>query len=251
VDRPLLRPVVDSVLRTALAASHLGGVPPDRLTQLIADAVPMDVRAGSTLRSEGEVGPHLELVVSGLVRMYLAGSDGRTLTVRYCRGGALMGAVSLFTPGYIMPGSMQALIDTRLLVFRPGTVVALAATDHDVSHAFLLELADRVVSFVAEIQDGAFATVRQRISRHLLDLASQHQRGPKLVAPITQQDLADAAGTVREMVVRVLRQLRAEGTVETGRHGIVILAPDRLLAEIGTRSSTGTKVADTGPMFDG
>jgi CRP/FNR family transcriptional regulator, cyclic AMP receptor protein len=251
MDRPLLRPVVDSGLGAALAASHLGGIASDRLIQLIADAVQVDVRAGSTLRREGELGPHLELVVSGLVRIYLAGPDGRTLTVRYCRVGALMGAVSLFTPGYIMPGSMQALIDTRLLVFRPGAVAALAATDHDVSRAFLLELGDRVVSFVAEIQDRAFATVRQRIARHLLDLASQHQRGPDLVAPISQQDLADAAGTVREMVVRVLRQLRAEGTVKTGRHGIVILAPDRLLAETGARSSSGTKVADAGPTIEG
>ena len=111
---------------------------------------------------------------------------------------------------------------------------------------FLLELSDRIVSFVAEIQDRAFATVRQRISRHLLDLASQHQRGPELVAPISQQDLADSAGTVREMVVRVLRQLRAEGTVVTRRHGIVILAPDRLLTGMVHAPPTGTKVADAG-----
>ena len=248
---PPLRSVTDRLLDAALTASHLGGIPADRLAQLIDDAVTIDVRAGSTLRRQGEVGPHLELVVSGLVRMFLAGPDGRTLTVRYCRGGALMGAVSLFTPGYAMPGSMQALVDTRLLVLRPETVTALVASDHEVSRAFLLELSERVVAFVAEIHHRAFATVRQRISRHLLDLASQHQRGAGLVAPISQQDLADAAGTVREMVVRVLRQLRAEGTVATTRRGIVILAPDRLLPVMVITSVTGTNVADGGSTMDG
>jgi CRP/FNR family transcriptional regulator, cyclic AMP receptor protein len=232
VDRPPPRLAGDGLLGAALAVSHLGGVAPGRLSELLADSTAVDVHAGSTLRREGDPGPHLELVLSGMVRMYLAGPDGRTLTVRYCRGGALMGAVSLFTPGYVMPGSMQALVDTRLLVFRPDAVMRLAAADPGVSRAFLLELGDRVVSFVAEIRDGAFATVRQRVARHLLDIASQYQRGPSLIAPISQQGLADAAGTVREVVVRVLRQLRAEGIVATSRQGITILAPDRLLAEI-------------------
>jgi CRP/FNR family transcriptional regulator, cyclic AMP receptor protein len=69
------------------------------------------------------------------------------------------------------------------------------------------------------------------VARHLLDLAAQHQRGPDLVAHVSQQELADAVGTVREVVVRTLRELRQEGLLETGRAGIRILAPERLLAE--------------------
>jgi hypothetical protein len=37
----------------------------------------------------------------------------------------------------------------------------------------------RVLSFVAELSGNAFATVRQRVARHLLDLASERQRGPE------------------------------------------------------------------------
>jgi CRP/FNR family transcriptional regulator, cyclic AMP receptor protein len=32
-----------------------------------------------------------------------------------------------------------------------------------------------VLSFIAEIPSGAFASVRQRVARHLLDLASETQ----------------------------------------------------------------------------
>jgi CRP/FNR family transcriptional regulator len=52
-----------------------------------------------------------------------------------------------------------------------------------------------------------------------------------LVARISQQELADAVGTVREVVVRTLRELRREGLVATGRSGITITSPERLLAE--------------------
>ena len=62
-------------------------------------------------------------------------------------------------------------------------------------------------------------------------------------APIVGHKLADAAGTVREVVVRTLRELRRDKMIETGRHGIRIDAPEDLLAEAypgpGSRWNTG------------
>ena len=107
-----------------------------------------------------------------------------------------------------------------------------------VAQALLSETSERVLSFVAEISGNAFATVRQRLARHLLDLASERRRGPELVARLTQQELADAVGTAREVVVRVLRELRAEGVVETGRHGITIRDPEALFGS--TRWNEGS-----------
>jgi CRP/FNR family transcriptional regulator len=52
---------------------------------------------------------------------------------------------------------------------------------------------------------------------------------PEIVVPVTQQELADAVGTAREVVVRVLRELRRDGVVRTERGYIVILDPARLV----------------------
>jgi CRP/FNR family cyclic AMP-dependent transcriptional regulator len=76
----------------------------------------------------------------------------------------------------------------------------------------------------------------QRVARHLLDLAAEG--GPELVAPVSQQQLADAVGTVREVVVRVLRDLRRAGVIRTGRDRIVIVDPARLSAEQDWNSSS-------------
>ena len=74
--------------------------------------------------------------------------------------------------------------------------------------------------------------MRQRVSRQLLDLASTDQDGGdpsgELAVRITQQDLADAVGTVREVVVRTLRQIRDTGAVRTERDRIVVLDPVQL-----------------------
>ncbi len=222
----------DPLLQAALAASHLGGLAPGIVSELLVGASRLTVTAGSTLRRAGDPGAHVELVVDGLVRIYMAAPDGRTLTVRYCRQGSLMGVVSVFRSSYAMLGSIQALVDLDVLVMRAAGVRQLADRELAVARCLLDELSDRVASFSAEIPGTAFATVRQRIARHLMDLASEHQRGPELLAPVSQQELADAVGTVREVVVRTLRDMRTEGLVETGRAGIRLCEPARLYAEV-------------------
>ena len=215
---------------TAIRRSNLGNLPADVIRALTAGAETMRIPAGSTIHREGETQPHLELVLRGLVRAYVSSVDGRTFTVRYCRPGALIGVATLYAPALSTAFAIQAVTDAEILRLRPRLVVQYADRDPRVARALLRETSDRVLSFVSELAGTAFATVRQRIGRHLLDLASERQRGAELVAEVTQQQLADAVGTVREVVVRELRELREEGVVATGRHGITILDAERLLA---------------------
>jgi CRP/FNR family cyclic AMP-dependent transcriptional regulator len=234
-DRALLADVGD-----VIEASHLRSLPRETILQIVAEGSRLCVPAGSTIHWEGDSSAHLELVVSGLVRVYVRAPDGRTMTVRYCRTGALIGAVSLFATPFSLPATIQAVTDTDVLVLRSAMIRGAADRDVRVARALLDELTERVLSFIAEIPGSAFTTVRQRVARHLLDLATEGQTGAELVAAIGQQDLADAVGTVREVVVRTLRELRAESLVRTGRAGIVILDADRLSVE-ASPGGAGTK----------
>jgi CRP-like cAMP-binding protein len=110
-----------------------------------------------------------------------------------------------------------------------------------VAQAFLRELSARVLGFLAEIPGSAFTSVRQRVARHLLDLADgANDDGGQSTLPAawpgarelavrtTQQELAEAVGSVREVVVRILRDLREAGVVRTERDRIVVVDPGRL-----------------------
>jgi CRP/FNR family cyclic AMP-dependent transcriptional regulator len=218
---------MDADVRAALAASNLRSLPVEIIDRLALEASRLRIPAGSIIHREGDRAAHVELVVSGLLRVYVIAPDGRTMTVRYCRAGALLGVVSLYAPSFRLPAAIQSITDAELLSFRPGVVQRAADRDPRVAHALLEELSERVVAFIGEIGGSAFASVRQRVARHLLDLAADGS----LVITISQQDLADAVGSVREVVVRALRELRQAGIVETGRDGIVLLDPERLVAE--------------------
>lgn len=235
-------PRLDDATHAAIAASHLGALPPDVVARLLTGASTLRIPGRSTIADVAADFAHVDLVVAGVVRVQVLAPDGRAMTVRYCRAGALLGVATLYAD-VERPFSIQALTDAELLRLRPSTVRQWANRDPRVARALLAETSERVLSFIAEFSGHAFANVRQRIARHLLDLASDDEHPDELVARISQQELADAVGTAREVVVRALRELRAEGAIETGRHGIVIRDAARL-SSIGQRP--GTKVPDAG-----
>jgi CRP/FNR family transcriptional regulator len=229
---------VDDGLRAALAASSLACLPVPATQRLLTRARLVRIPAGSVTHQEGETAEHLELVVDGLVRAYVTAPDGRTLTMRYCRPGALIGVVSMYATGFHMPAGIQAVVDAGVLRLSPDVVHLAAAEDPRVADALLRELADRALSYIHEITGSAFTSVRQRVARHLLDLAAQEMRisgdaQPVLTVPVTQRQLADSVGTVREVVVRVLRDLRAAGVVRTHADHIDVVDPIRLSHEQG------------------
>ena len=221
----------DPAVAKALSQSHFRDLPADLIDALLDGATRFRAPAASVVREVGEPGPYLELLVDGFLRVLVRAPDGRSLTVRYLRRGELSGVVSLYTPDYALAATIQALVDSDLIHFNADVAIGLAERDLRVAHAMIAELSERVVNFVSEIPGSAFSTVRQRIARHLLDLASEQRQGDRLVARVNQQALADAVGSVREVVVRVLHDLRSEGVIRTSRDGIEILTPEVLINE--------------------
>lgn len=236
----------DTGIARAIADSHLHAIPAHVLEELLAGSSLATVNAGSVIHHEGDATVHFELVVSGLAKIFVTAPDGKTATVRYCRSGSLIGVVSLFSDEFTMPATVLALTEMKLVQFSPAVVRQTTARDSRVAVALIRELSDRVLHFIAEIPGAAFTSVRQRVARHLLDLAGpgrssgqlasspagagSHEAGNRqFVVTTSQRELADAVGSAREVVVRILRELRESGTVRTERDRIVILEPERLI----------------------
>lgn len=220
---------IDADVVAALERCHLGGLPAETRARLIEDAADVIVPGGTVLHAEGG-SPSVHIVIRGLVRVVVSSSDGRQATIRYARRGDMLGPAGLFATRPSVVATI-ALHETRVVMLRPGIVRDLARTDVEVAAALLVELSNRVIEYHTELLGSAFAGLRQKVARHLLDIAAVDAVGEPLVARISQAGLADAVGTSREVVVRILRDLRAAGLVETGRDGIVIVAPERLHGE--------------------
>jgi CRP/FNR family transcriptional regulator len=130
--------------------------------------------------------------------------------------------------------SVQAMTSGSVAAVRVEALRSMLASDPRVTRVCAEELTRHLYLALDDLSEQAFLSVRQCLIRHLLDLATLGT-GPQLVVRATQQELADAVGTVREVVTRTLRGLRKDGLLETSRDEIILLDPVALHEELADR----------------
>jgi CRP-like cAMP-binding protein len=106
-----------------------------------------------------------------------------------------------------------------------------AERDARVAVALLTELGRIAELSMQHMATRALASMRQRVIGQLLDGAT-YADGVDPIAHVTQQQLADGAGSAREVVARVLHSLREEQLVVTRLGSVVLLEVERLRAEL-------------------
>lgn len=187
--------------------------------------------AGSVSAPEPDA-PWAAVVLSGVVRQFLPTGDGRQLTVGYAKRGDLVGGLALGRPWVMV--AIEAVEPAELVHIDVARLERSARLRPDVSMALVAELTDRLQHVYRVLAGTAFATVRARVARDLLERAEKSDtrlHGAHL--RVTQQALADATGSVREVVARALRELRLRGVIETDPSGITILEVDALVRAAG------------------
>ena len=85
-----------------------------------------------------------------------------------------------------------------------------------------LHLREVVRSFAAH----AAGNLRQRLAREIMLLADL-EADDEFVS-VTEQQLADGVGSIRESIGRSIGDLRRDGSIATTRHGLLILDKERL-----------------------
>ena len=82
----------------------------------------------------------------------------------------------------------------------------------------------------ALVVDAYYTSAERRVLRRLADLVDTYgpaAAGP-VVVPVTQEQLAELAGTSRATVNHVLREEQARGTVDLGRGRTTVRDPAEL-----------------------
>jgi CRP/FNR family cyclic AMP-dependent transcriptional regulator len=224
----------------SMPGTFLAALPPFARERLVAEAVLLEAPAGAVIFSASQAVDRTGIVLRGMARTHLSSGDGRRLSVRFARPGAMIGSLTDVRSAL----SVQAVAACSVLELSPATLRELMVEDGRVGLALVAEIARRLQDAYATLASNTFGSMRERVARQMLDMATAASHTTYLVAPVTQQGLADCVGTVREVVARVLRDFRAEGLIATADGCIKILDPDALAAIIGRSRSVGWSTVD-------
>ncbi len=166
----------------------------------------------------------IAVVRTGVVRIFVTTSLGRQLTTGYARPGDLIGLAPALAESD--EWKAEAITDATLAVLTVDKLRALAQNP-ELLWAIAEHLATLATDALRAVADDAGQPTPVRIARHLRAVSLRGPTGEP-VAHISHQRLADAAGTVREVVSRELNALRRDGVIATTSGSVTVIDERRL-----------------------
>ena len=173
-------------------------------------------RPGQYIMGEGEHAPGLFIVLGGRVRLSRTAADGREQVVAMLGPGDTLNAVPIFD-GQPNHAAARAMSAVQCILLPRADLLTLIDAHPNLALAVLHQMAEQLRELMVLVEDLAFRSVRARLARTLLAESAEGS------ADFTHQELAERAGTVREIAGRALRRLAEEGLVRLERGRVIVL----------------------------
>ena len=203
--------------------------PPDLQQRLCAAMLRRDLAAGEIFALEGEPCPGLCIVETGLVKIFKSSASGREQVLLIARPGQSFADAAAFT-GDPMPAGAMAIEPSSVLILPCVTVDRLLDEDCRFARAAIRHLSRQLQHVVQLVEDLSFRRVHARVAKILLQShCPQDGIGAGVGRrQLTQREIAEMAGTAREVVSRTLAALEEEGLIRIDRGQIEVLDPSGL-----------------------
>lgn len=183
---------------------------------------------GTLLASEGDAAVRFGVVVTGKVRVYHLGADGRIITFETAGAGDPIAAVAALAGGRY-PANLEAATPVTVAWLERERLFALIEAQPKVARAIVADLATRVIDFTAVVTSLSM-DVPSRLAAYLFQrsLAVGRTTASGLLVDLgmSKTELASSLGTVPETLSRALARLRDEGAIE-------VHAKDVLVKDVG------------------
>jgi CRP/FNR family cyclic AMP-dependent transcriptional regulator len=196
------------------------GLSDDEIRSIAAHAVMRKVSKNTVLLREGEQPVSLYVVQRGKVHVSVSGEDGRELVLSILGPNELFGELALID-GEPRSATVIATDDSEIAVVSRSDFADCLRKNPDIAIKLLKGLALRVRELNDNVKGFAMLDVQGRVTR-LLERLARNRDGRLVTDPITQQEIANMVGASREMVSRIINQLRADGAIEVKGRAITV-----------------------------
>ena len=210
---------VDEVLARA---AIFQGVDADAVAALCSQLQQVSFPRGHRVFEEGELGDRLYIITSGKVKVGCAAPDGRE---------SLLGELAIFDPGP-RTSTVTTLTAVQAVTMDRDALRFWIAERPEIADQLLRVLARRLRRTNDTLSDLIFTDVPGRVAKQLLDLARrfgvQQDGSLRVDHGLTQEELAQLAGSSRETINKALADFVQRGWIEQRGKSTIIRDPARL-----------------------
>jgi len=197
------------------------------LEKIAAASVVRTFHKNSIVITEGDRSSSLYVILNGEVKVFVSDEEGKTNIVNRLGPGDYFGELSLIDDEP-RSASVEAVTRCQISILARQHFVQYLEEHPRVAIALLRGMGRRLRNTTGHAKNLALMDVFGRIANVLLD-AAEDEDGRLVTPALTQQDIADQVGSSREMVSRILKDLKAGGYITLDGKRIVIHKniPDR------------------------
>jgi len=178
-------------------------------------------RKNTQIITEGDDSHSLYFLLEGKAKVYLNDDSGKEIIINMHKPGEFFGELGLLK-SIPRTASIMTVVESKIGVMQEADFKRCLASFPDFALALIENLSSRLIDATETIRKLGLMDVYQRIAVTFLSLSEQ--RGDVRVIPekLTQQNIANRVGASREMVARILKDLRAGGYITQDSSGITI-----------------------------
>ncbi len=189
------------------------GLSDDELGAIQQHAVTKRYRKNTVIIDRGDDANALYFLVGGRVKAYVADENGKEIILSELGRGAVIGELALLAE---MPrtASVMTLEDSEFLVLAKRSFMQCLQGHPNIAFNLISALAKQVQALTESVTDFALLDVYGRIAKILTESAVEED-GVLITPRFTHQHIADRVGSSREMVSKILKDLKLGGYLST------------------------------------
>jgi CRP-like cAMP-binding protein len=197
------------------------GIAQRQVADLAARAKAVHFRRGATVCARSGCLPGLYAIAYGQVKLAFRGEGGER--VMRIAGSVETFGLAAAILGRPAPYEAVALDDSLLVMVPSAAVLQVVENDPRFAHAVIVELAERTMELLAEVEAGALHGGVQRLAAYLDALAGHDANESCTVRlPTTKTVVASRLGVKKETLSRLLRDLADRGLIAVEQREIAI-----------------------------
>jgi CRP-like cAMP-binding protein len=188
---------------------------------------------GQIIFREGSVTTGKFFIKEGKVKKYKVDKEGREQIIYVANTGELIGYHALLAEERY-PDTAATLEDSKISFIPKENFMMVLNTSKTLSQRLLKTLSHEFSVLANSLALFAHRSVSERLAMQLILMREKYKKGfvPGMDVEInlSREDLASLVGTARENIVRILKDFKEDGILETKGRKIIIRDLKKLLA---------------------